>query len=74
MKKIYKNKNPSYCPHLIEGTNDKASLCRLRQLNPVLSPYEVELYCKSKSLNTCPYVQHLSKSASKTRKSHIIDD
>jgi hypothetical protein len=51
------NNKFSLCPHLIEGKNDKADLCRLKHIDPVLSPSEVELYCKSASLNTCRYLK-----------------
>ena len=68
MRKVNNNPESAYCPHLIEEADNNTPLCRLKHLKPVLNPYEVDLYCKSKSFNTCPYIQHCSKSASKTMK------
>ena len=61
MTEKMKNKS-SYCSYLIERLNNKSIFCRLRHLNPVLNKYEIDMYCKSKSINTCPYLQHVSES------------
>jgi len=71
MKNIHNNNKISHCQYLKVRSHDTAPLCRLRQLQPVLSMYELGQYCKSKGLNTCPYLQHLSKLADKNSKDPV---